>query len=128
MKVTNTEILRADDRLAVAKSERARVIYQEVSKCQHLHVGEAPYQPNDWIASGPPRRACLDCGLVEDGWGPGYIILSAKSVTPISRDDALHLMTVIFCNDDKGPLIRREATVQQLLSDKLSIPEGTVNA
>ena len=122
MQVTNEAIRLAREALDCAHMSLKLVTYTEVSKCQHANQAEAPYRNDGFGGADAPLRVCLDCGLVETGWGPGYLLLTGKAVSSIARDDAYRLRTVHVYNDDKGPLLRKEVTVQQLLEKKLGVP------
>jgi hypothetical protein len=122
VQINNKAIQDAKAAVTEAHLNLNRVRYEEVSKCQHSNVAESEHRSDAWGgASDPPMRVCLDCGLVEVGWGPGYLILIANALSSISRDDVYGIRSVHFYNDDKGPLLRKEVTVQQLLSQKLGV-------
>lgn len=95
--------------------------YQVV--CKHEHQAECEYQPGYFLSSLGPMRVCLDCGLSEDGWGPGYKVLTddkQKSFQKIERNllyKRRHGLRIT--NDMKGALIRKESNVKKLIEEKL---------
>lgn len=95
-----------------------RAVAMQQRRCTHRHVAEAPYQHSDYGNSFPPMRICLVCGMVEDGWCCGYIVLKNDAERAISREDLYTLRTGLHVTaDHKGPLLRREVTVPELVSD-----------
>ena len=65
-------------------------------------------------------RVCVDCGLTEDGWGPGYIVLKGRAgIFP--REEIYTQRRGFFVSaEHKGPLIRKEVTIEQLITKGLS--------
>lgn len=63
----------------------------------------------------PPKRICLDCGLTEEGWGCGHIVLKNQSpfVGNIDRNVLNSLHVGLNITDEmKGPLLRKEKTLE----------------
>lgn len=94
------------------------------AKCKHPQIGEVDYQPSDYGSASPPKRICMKCGLAEEGWGPGYKVLDAED------DEVFHISDSKFWkikpyegawirDDDKGPLIRGEKTVRQIIKEQV---------
>lgn len=119
----------ADLRLDLERLEREvavqRVLYRQAlvslqSRCVHPQLLECPYQPGRSVGDGgamPPIRICCTCGMTEEGWGPGYVVLhDSKQVGTITRSKLYEARRGLMIGDtDKGPIIRRQKTVQQLL-------------
>ncbi len=119
MKLTATQINDALERVDEAERVLRREVAAAQSTCRHNTIAEAGY-----TESCPPMRICLHCGMTEDGWGSGYHVLLNKQeplgVPGISRTLLYQLRQGVCINDiDKGPLIRRETTVQQMVADWL---------
>jgi len=121
LRVSNTAIRAALDDVKRAKENLLGAIYAVTSACAHDSVGEAPYQYNDHLANSPPKRVCMHCGLVEEGWSAGYLVLKNELVFKLTRDQVYDLRTVQIDQEDKGPIIRKEVTLNKLLADKLGI-------
>lgn len=109
---------RLQAKAAKANEEFILAVRAEQQTCAHETLAECQYQPSrvvDGYAS-PPMRVCLDCGIAEEGWGPGYVVLRGEART-ISRDELYRLRQGITISDDeKGPLLRREVTVAQMVA------------
>lgn len=99
--------------------EKARIALQtaiatEQQTCTHTNLEECIYLPQH-IGALPPMRVCCDCGLSEEGWGPGYVVLKGEAHS-ISRDVLYRKRQgFVICDEHKGPLLRNEATVAQLI-------------
>jgi hypothetical protein len=116
LRLSNTAISAARDAVKRAKENLQAMIYAVTSICTHDTVGEAPYKSNDYLASLPPMRVCMTCGLVEQGWHCGYIVLTNELAFNLTRDQVYDLRTVQIEQEDKGPLLRREVTLRQMLA------------
>lgn len=120
LRLSNTAISAARDAVQNAKENLRGVTYVVTSVCTHSTVGEAPYHSTDY-ATFPPVRVCMHCGLVEQGWGCGYVVLENDLVLNLTRDQVYDLRTVQIEQEDKGPLLRKEITLNQMLAEKLGI-------
>jgi len=83
-------------------------------ECEHRRLAEARWENLNY-SSLPPMRVCLNCGITEEGWGCGYVVLKGTA-RHIDRE----LLYAIRCgyfvaDDDKGPLLRGETTIQDLI-------------
>ena len=103
-------------RLREAESALKKAVRRQQLVCKHKVLAECAHLP---FASGgclPPMRVCITCGMTEDGWGPGYIVLKSPA-TPIARDDLYKIRQGLSIDDgDKGPLLRRETTVRDMVN------------
>mgnify|MGYP001568327781 CR=1 FL=1 len=103
-----------------AKIEQARLALEEAvaaeqAVCKHEHLAECDYKPL-YEGALPPMRMCLSCGMTEDGWGCGYVVLNGKA-SPIGRDALYAKRSGLAIQDcHKGRLIRREVTVAELVA------------
>lgn len=121
MKLTNLTIVAARAEVENAEKNLTIVTYKVVSRCKHRDIAECDYMSGDW-SSLPPARVCLKCGVAEEGWGSRYRVLETENLLKrIDRSTLYQLRTVWFTDDDKGPLIRKEVTVNELLKTKLGI-------
>lgn len=115
MKLTSTRITDAEFTLYAAQRTLAIAVHKEQMACAHDSIAEA--------GGSPPTRICLNCGMTEVGWGPGYKVLTSEGpLTPpgIPLDELYRLRQGLIVTDAmKGPLIRREVTVADLLDQKL---------
>jgi hypothetical protein len=95
--------------------------------CEHERVAECDYEPSNYGNSLPPLRICLRCRMTETGWGSGFNVLRATKgvgVVKIDRDQLYRERRGLAIRDDhKGPLIRREVTVAQLIESGGDLPE-----
>lgn len=84
--------------------------------CSHKNLAECKYYSTaDWMGAHPPIRICLDCGLTEEGWGCGYVILTGRAVA-IKRATLLgERQGKMITEEDKGPLLRKERSLSELL-------------
>lgn len=90
-------------------------VKKEQYKCSHDKIGELPYKSDKWLGSTPPIRVCFNCGMSEEGWGCGYIVLINKGVE-VSEKEFYSLRAGLFIRDiHKGPLIRGEITIDELI-------------
>ena len=122
LRVTNSAIRAALDDVKRATQNLAEVRLAVISGCDHNTQGEAPYQEDRYGSHhSPPLRVCMKCGLVEEGWGCGYLVLTNEPVYNLTRDPVFQLRSVQIENEDKGPLIRKETTVAELVAKKLGI-------
>ena len=100
-----------------ARKQYHQVVAAQQRRCKHRHVAEAPYQHSDYGSSFPPMRICLSCGMVEDGWCCGYLVLK-NDAARVSREELYQLRTGLHITaDHKGPLLRHETTIPELVSN-----------
>ena len=80
--------------LAQAREKYLKVIREVQANCKHFNISECDYYERYFGGCDPPMRVCLDCGLVEDGWGCGYETLKGKEcdIISISREDLIKIM------------------------------------
>jgi len=111
MRLTSTAINTALDSYTAAKLNLQHTVKGVQTNCTHIHLAE-------WETS-PPIRICLHCGLTEEGWGCGYIVLKNKTelgVPSIDEENFSLLRQGCFVKEsDKGPLLRKETTLEELL-------------
>jgi len=93
-------ILSAKQVCAEAKKELNSVVLEVQTNCQHMNVGECDYLHSDYGSSFPPLRLCLDCGVTEEGWGIGYVVLVPKRVYKVSRDEIYQERIGKFYDDE----------------------------
>lgn len=112
MKLTSEEINIALDSYNRAKEDLQCTVIDVQTHCNHDHIAE-------WNTLSPPLRICLHCGLTEEGWGCGFTVLINKTelgVPSIDREKFLELRQGAFIREEnKGPLIRMEITLNELL-------------
>jgi len=62
----------------------AAVAFEVQEKCAHEECYECEYEPDNYgHRHRPPRRICLECRLVEEGWGCGYKLLENSKVLEV---------------------------------------------
>lgn len=102
------------------KNELRNEIIKKQLRCKHLRLAE--------LSGSPPYRICLNCGMTEEGWGPGYQVLHGVTKSPpksngvkleipgIHSSDFFALRQgLVVLNHLKGPLIRREVSLRELI-------------
>ena len=130
VEATLRSLQRLDKDIQTLAQKRKRVLYTLQANCKHEDLVEADYKSYQFSDSAlPPIRACLACGMAEEGWGSGYQVLRHKrevnfieiGVPRVSRDSLGSLRRGLYITDrDKGPLIRREVTVKDLIRKAIS--------
>ncbi len=102
--------------VAKARAALKSAVATEQQTCKHADLEECDYMPMNFSAAMPPMRVCCDCGMTEEGWGCGYVVLKGDART-ISRD-SLYAKRQGFAIQDthKGALLRREVTLAQLVA------------
>lgn len=114
-------VQQAVDALANAKTELARAVADHQTICQHVDLVECDYMPMYAGGALPPIRLCCTCGMTEDGWGCGHIVLKG-AVSRVSRDAVYAGRLGLHISDEeKGPLLRGEVTVAELVTKKVDI-------
>jgi hypothetical protein len=115
MTLTCRSITEARAALVRADAHLKRVVARAQKRCTHKQVAECDYHSGHFSAM-PPMRVCCACGLAEDGWGPGYVVLKAVHALRITREELYTLREGLYVTDThKGPLIRHEVTLNQLI-------------
>lgn len=125
-KLQNEEINRAIDEVKKAQKNLLKIVVAAQKVCEHKHLAEGP-PSNTRFFAGPPQRICMQCGMVEDGWGRGYTTLlnpSAERLPQLSHFElnSLHRGLTIYIHD-KEDIWAGKLTVQDLLS-RLLINSG----
>lgn len=106
-------IERALKSCAAATLKLKDVVRSVQRACKHADLAECSYQPG----VSPPWRICRCCGMTEEGWGCGFLVLRGEAV-PINRDEVYRLRRGLHIREDhKGPLLRREITVEDLFDN-----------
>ena len=126
-RVHNTSILYAQKEVERARKHLTNSIFAAIALCDHKSIGECEYLHNDFMDSSPPARVCLDCGLVEEGWSAGYLVLQSLDLIKLSREELWSLRTVTIVGADKGPLLRKEQTLMDIVGLKLGIVNDETN-
>jgi hypothetical protein len=121
LRVTNSAIRASEDAVKQAQDDLTRTRYAVTTICSHATVGEAPHQQNAHVRNFPPLRVCMTCGLVEEGWSCGYLVLDNELAYSLTRDQVYDIRSVTVEQEDKGPLLRKEVTLKQLIAQKLGI-------
>lgn len=103
------------DKMCKAELAFVTAVSEEQQVCKHKTLKECDYLPSHFGGALPPMRVCCDCGLTEDGWDCGYIVLKG-SAEHISRE-ALYAKRHGFAirAEHKGPLLRHEVSLAQLI-------------
>lgn len=107
--------MRAAINVAREKLDHARAVYRKTVRkeqlnCKHLRVAQE--NSNAW----PAGRVCLDCGIWESQ-SCGFLVLNAKH--PVLHRDISKITTgARITDEDKGPLLRREKTVRDLIEEQ----------
>ena len=113
-------IRKLEDSIKQLKQTWVQAIHDLQAECSHSHLAECDYRHSDWGRSLPPLRVCRRCGMSEQGWGPGYVVLAGHNVTKITRDELYDLRVGLMLDDNhKGALLRRETTVARMLKEQL---------
>lgn len=108
-----------------AQRNLKKAICRVQQKCTHEQIAECEYYSNGY-SSLCPERICLNCGMTEEGWGCGYLILTGNltgnnfNIGKISRDELYRLRQGLrIQHNHKGPLLRNEINVYTLINDML---------
>jgi hypothetical protein len=72
-------LVRIEARQAEWKAKHKAAVVALQLSCPHLALAECTYHGFHHGGSMPPIRICLACGLTEEGWGCGNIVLSSES-------------------------------------------------
>lgn len=104
-----------------AKENLKDIVRSAQRRCKHKQLAECDYLRFE-IGGGalPPIRICLSCGMTEEGWGSGYLVLGRGkiSVQPIPRDQLYSLRLGLMLQDEhRGPLLRNETTIKKLINE-----------
>lgn len=91
-------------------------------ECAHSALVEADYVPSTaYTHARPPIRMCTHCGMTEDGWGCGYVVLRGTNVPMVERDDIMGARLGLWIWEDiKGPLLRGENALERLIEERYS--------
>lgn len=114
----NTELAELEESINLLRSEYKMLLIEVQATCSHEHVVERDYfKIAPWMDAHRPVRICKECGLCEEGWGCGYIVIkNPVTVERIGRDMEYHYCRGKRIFDaDKGPLLRKEKSVIELL-------------
>lgn len=104
-------IERALAALNAAKKTLKSAVATQQKKCKHVKIAECDYVPSNGYGAFVPIRICLSCGMTEEGWGCGYIVLKGTAV-PIDRNELYtKRQGLMILDKHKGPLLRKELTV-----------------
>lgn len=121
MKTMSLEIGALDKEIERLKARRKDAVKQRQKECGHERLAECSYRHSEYGSSTPEWRICLDCCMTEEGWGPGFIVLASRgNIGPakIERGDVYQMRRGLHVDDKmKGPLIRREVTLWQLIEE-----------
>ena len=112
----NKKLLKLIDKICEARCKFNDALKELQKTCTHEEVGECNYEPYRYFNDDPPMRVCLNCGMTETGWGCGYLVLKNERVYKLTRKEVQKERAGLQINDShKGPLLRKEVTVQDLL-------------
>jgi hypothetical protein len=104
-------IERAVIELKAATKKLKQTVATCQKRCKHAHIAECEYIPSKGYGAFAPIRICLSCGMTEDGWGCGYLVLRGNA-EKIERDKLYELRQGLRITEEhKGPLLRKELTV-----------------
>lgn len=78
------ELYEAFQSLINARKQLSETRAKIQSECTHDVIIECPYKENRYTNHTPPKRACVRCLLVEEGWGCGYETLKTNSPHMVS--------------------------------------------
>jgi hypothetical protein len=124
MKLRNVRIESLREAYFQITQELKFVIMQEQMVCEHLELAETPWKDSTYGNATPERRICLQCGMAEVGWGPGFIVLGPQRQQRVNAPQTIDEKTfywlrqgLFITNELKGPLIRKEKTVAQLVRE-----------
>ena len=124
----NRSILKAKDRATAQQIRYVKTVARVQAKCKHEHLAECEYKPLNYLDPLPPMRICLDCGMTEEGWGVGYVVLKEDAPVAILREDLYRLRHGFVLRqdgEDHGDLLRGTTTVGELLSKWVREQERT---
>ena len=116
--IMNKHILSKLRKRTIAEMELTATVRRVQKQCQHTQQAECDYLPSEFGDSHPPARICLNCGLVEEGWGCGYTVLknNPETVGHISRDRLYTLRCgAIIDAELKGPLLRGQCSLYDII-------------
>lgn len=109
-------IVSIDKRIAALQATRAARLADLQCTCAHELIAECDYKPSEHGSAQPPIRVCETCGMSEEGWGSGYRVLYGDRTREVSRNDLYEMRAGLMIQDrHKGPLGRREVTIEQLV-------------
>lgn len=103
--------------LGLAGKKYRQVVKRQQICCKHpqSELIECEYLAFSGGGSLAPMRVCLKCGMSEQGWGCGYLVLRGNARV-VLRDDLYSFRHgLMVTEDDKGPLLRGETTVAELV-------------
>jgi hypothetical protein len=114
----NAKILKARVAVRQALARQKLVEQKQQLVCKHKHVAECSYVSSTHYSDAePPVRMCLDCGLAEDGWSCGYVVLknADETVGRIERERVWAERSTYIRDCHKGPLLRGETTLKHII-------------
>lgn len=114
-------IKKAKQAVDEAEAHLKDIVRMMQKRCKHRNLVETPYEPDSYGGfSHPPLRMCCTCGMTEVGWGPGYVVL--KGAVHLASREAIYRqrMGLVINDDDKGPLLRKEITLDELIDNRES--------
>ena len=113
------DIEKARQAVEEAEANLKNIVRMMQKRCRHKNLVEADYEPDRYGGfSFPPLRMCCTCGMTEDGWGTGHVILKGH-VRKTTREAIYRdRVGLAIREDDKGPLIRKEITLDELIDER----------
>lgn len=124
MRLRNTRIESLREAYRQLTYEFKFVIMQEQMVCEHTELAETPWKDSLYGRATPERRICLQCGMAETGWGPGFVVLGSHRQQRVNAPEMIDEKTFyslrqgLFITDElKTPLLRKEKTVAQLVQE-----------
>lgn len=115
------KIIEAEQQFDQAHDNYKQTLIDVQCSCSHKNTVERKYFCiAEWLPAHAPVRVCLDCGLGEEGWGCGHIVVKNKPQRWITnKEEAKYRKGKLICESDKGPLLRKEKSLRELLQKQL---------
>lgn len=111
------KIRNLDTQIYLLETARKEVIKDSQIKCMHEDTAECNYMGSRYGSPSPPIRMCCKCGMTEDGWGSGYLVLKDNYPRTITRDDIYKLRLGLKITEyHKTDLIQGTYTLEELIT------------
>lgn len=109
-------IAKLESRFRAEEARHDRAVKTLQKRCAHVVVAECPYAPKGYSCSAlPEARVCLNCGLSEEGWGVGFVVLKKVKRT-CSRPEYYMARAGLHLDEgSKLALLRKEVTLTELI-------------
>lgn len=118
--LTNSVLKEEHERYAQARKRYKDILKQTQKSCPHDYVYlREHYKIANWLDAHSPVRVCARCGLAEQGWGCGYLVLGKGQVIGkiTCKEEARLSYGANILEHHKSAILRREKTIGQVIDD-----------